>query len=189
MGMQKSPAQTKTQPDASTPSSSKHQPQGQKSSSAGFSCSFGVCFPRSSAQVSGYHADNVAPSILGGFVLIRSYEPLELMQLKFPQEKSLYFVLVNPEFEAPTKKMRAALPPEVSISNHVWNCSQAGALVASVLQGDLIGLGKALSSDKIVEPRRAPLIPGMDAVKKAAIESGGARSQATTPKIEGATTN
>ncbi|XP_057794215.1 homoserine kinase-like [Salvia miltiorrhiza] len=126
----------------------------------------------SEAKVSGYHADNVAPSILGGFVLIRSYEPLELMQLKFPQEKSLYFVLVNPEFEAPTKKMRAALPPEVSMSNHVWNCSQAGALVASVLQGDLIGLGKALSSDKIVEPRRAPLIPGMDAVKKAAIESG-----------------
>ncbi|XP_042051460.1 homoserine kinase-like [Salvia splendens] len=58
------------------------------------------------------------------------------------------------------------------MSNHIWNCSQAGALVASMLQGDLIGLGKALSSDKIVEPRRAPLIPGMEAVKKAAIEAG-----------------
>ncbi|KAL1551917.1 homoserine kinase [Salvia divinorum] len=126
----------------------------------------------SEAKVSGYHADNVAPSILGGFVLIRSYEPLELMQLKFPHEKSLYFVLVNPEFEAPTKKMRAALPSDVTMSNHIWNCSQAGALVASVLQGDLIGLGKALSSDKIVEPRRAPLIPGMEAVKKTAIEAG-----------------
>ena len=126
----------------------------------------------SEATVSGYHADNVAPAILGGFVLIRSYEPLEVMQLKFPQEKSVYFVLVNPEFEAPTKKMRAALPPDVTMSDHIWNCSQAGALVASVLQGDLIGLGKALSSDKIVEPRRAPLIPGMEAVKKAAIEAG-----------------
>lgn len=126
----------------------------------------------SEAKVSGYHADNVAPSILGGFILIRSYDPLELMQLQFPLEKSLYFVLVNPEFEAPTKKMRAALPPEITMSHHVWNCSQAGALVASVLQGDLIGLGKALSSDKIVEPRRAPLIPGMDAVKKAAILAG-----------------
>ncbi|XP_042066462.1 homoserine kinase-like [Salvia splendens] len=126
----------------------------------------------SEAKVSGYHADNVAPSILGGFVLIRSYEPLELMQLKFPHEKSLYFVLVNPEFEAPTKEMRAALRPEVSMSNHVWNCSQAGALVASVLQGDVVGLGKALSSDKIVEPSRAPLIPGMEAVKKAAIGAG-----------------
>ncbi|KAL0361284.1 UNVERIFIED_CONTAM: Homoserine kinase [Sesamum radiatum] len=126
----------------------------------------------SEAKVSGYHADNVAPSILGGFVLIRSYDPLELMQLKFPHEKNLFFVLVNPEFEAPTKKMRAALPPEITMSHHVWNSSQAGALVASVLQGDLNGLGKALSSDKIVEPRRAPLIPGMGAVKKAAIEAG-----------------
>ncbi|XP_031091122.1 homoserine kinase-like [Ipomoea triloba] len=126
----------------------------------------------SESKVSGYHADNVAPSIMGGFVLIRSYDPLELIQLKFPQEKSLFFVLVNPEFEAPTKKMRAALPAEIPMSSHVWNCSQAGALVASVLQGDLPGLGKALSSDKIVEPRRAPLIPGMEAVKKAAIQAG-----------------
>ncbi|GFP91193.1 homoserine kinase [Phtheirospermum japonicum] len=126
----------------------------------------------SESKVSGYHADNVAPSILGGFVLIRSYDPLELVQLKFPDEKKLFFVLVNPEFEAPTKKMRTALPPEVTMSHHVWNCSQAGALVASILQGDINGLGKALSSDKIVEPRRAPLIPGMEAVKKAAIKAG-----------------
>ncbi|KAK3021493.1 hypothetical protein RJ639_046404 [Escallonia herrerae] len=126
----------------------------------------------SESKVSGYHADNVAPAIMGGFVLIRSYDPLELMRLKFPSEKDLFFVLVNPEFEAPTKKMRAALPQEITMSHHVWNCSQAGALVASVLQGDLEGLGKALSSDKIVEPRRAPLIPGMEAVKKAAIGAG-----------------
>ncbi|WJX65150.1 homoserine kinase [Trifolium repens] len=127
---------------------------------------------KSEEKVSGYHADNVAPSIMGGFVLIRNYEPLELVRLKFPSEKDLYFVLVTPEFEAPTKKMRAALPLEIGMPHHVWNCSQAGALVAGVLQGDLLMLGKALSSDKIVEPKRAPLIPGMDAVKKAAIEAG-----------------
>ncbi|KAK7299785.1 hypothetical protein RJT34_10612 [Clitoria ternatea] len=127
---------------------------------------------KSEEKVSGYHADNVGPSIMGGFVLIRNYEPLELMELKFPSDKELYFVLVTPEFEAPTKKMRAALPAEIGMPHHVWNCSQAGALVASVLQGDLVSLGKALSSDKIVEPRRAPLIPGMEAVKRAAIHAG-----------------
>ncbi|CAH9092704.1 unnamed protein product [Cuscuta europaea] len=126
----------------------------------------------SESKVSGYHADNVAPSIMGGFVLIRSYEPLDLIRLKFPEDKSLFFVLVNPEFEAPTKKMRAALPQNITMADHIWNSSQAGALVASVLQGDVAGMGKALSSDKIVEPRRAPLIPGMEAVKKAAIEGG-----------------
>ncbi|KAI5432538.1 homoserine kinase [Lathyrus oleraceus] len=127
---------------------------------------------KSEATVSGYHADNVAPSIMGGFVLIRNYEPLELVRLKFPSEKELYFVLVTPEFEAPTKEMRAALPLEIGMPHHVWNCSQAGALVAGVLQGDLLMLGKALSSDTIVEPKRAALIPGMVAVKKAAIEAG-----------------
>ncbi|OAY59251.1 homoserine kinase [Manihot esculenta] len=126
----------------------------------------------SEAKVSGYHADNIAPAIMGGFVLIRSYDPLELMSLKFPEGKDLFFVLVSPDFEAPTKKMRAALPAEIGMPHHVWNCSQAGALVASVLQGDLVGLGQALSSDKIVEPKRAPLIPGMEEVKKAAIRAG-----------------
>ncbi|CAN4080928.1 unnamed protein product [Withania somnifera] len=126
----------------------------------------------SETKVSGYHADNIAPSIMGGFVLIRSYDPLELIPLFFPGEKDLFFVLVNPEFEAPTKKMRAALPPEVTMSHHIWNCSQAGALVAAILQGDSRGLGKALSSDKIVEPRRGPLIPGMEGVKKAALKAG-----------------
>ncbi|XP_050231669.1 homoserine kinase [Mercurialis annua] len=126
----------------------------------------------SEAKVSGYHADNIAPAIMGGFVLIRNYEPLDLMRLEFPEGKDLVFVLVSPDFEAPTKKMRAALPTEIGMPHHVWNCSQAGALVASVLQGDLVGLGKALSNDKIVEPKRAPLIPGMEAVKKAAIAAG-----------------
>lgn len=126
----------------------------------------------SEKKVSGYHADNIAPALMGGFVLIRSYNPLELLPLKFPEEKELFFVLVSPEFEAPTKKMRASLPTEIAMSDHIWNCSQAGALVASLLQGDLRGLGKALSSDKIVEPKRAPLIPGMEAVKVAALEAG-----------------
>lgn len=127
---------------------------------------------KSEEKVSGYHADNIAPALMGGFVLIQNYEPLDLLRLSFPLDKELLFVLVSPQFEAPTKKMRAALPAEIGMAHHVWNSSQAGALVAAVLQGDVARLGKALSSDKIVEPKRAPLIPGMQAVKKAAIEAG-----------------
>ena len=104
--------------------------------------------------------------------MIRSYEPLDLTRLNFLEKKQLLFVLVTPEFEAPTKKMRATLPAEVRMPHHIWNCSQAGALVAAVLKGDPVGLGKALSSDKIVEPKRTPLIPGMEAVKKVAVEAG-----------------
>lgn len=68
----------------------------------------------SEATVSGYHADNIAPSLMGGFVLVRSYTPLDLIPLAFPSEKDLYFVLVIPDFEAPTKEMRAALPTQVN---------------------------------------------------------------------------
>eukprot|EP00249_Psilotum_nudum_P012239 c23668_g1_i2 orf=658-2205(-) len=126
----------------------------------------------SEAAVSGYHADNVAPSLMGGFILVRSYNPLHLIPLPFPADKNLFFVLVNPAFEAPTKKMRAVLPKSISMNDHLYNCSQSAALVSAVLQGDLALLGTSLSSDCIVEPRRSPLIPGMTAVKEAALLCG-----------------
>lgn len=126
----------------------------------------------SEAKVSGYHADNVGPAIMGGFVLIRSYDPLEIIRLDFPAGRELFFVLVSPDFEAPTKKMRAALPTGVNMKDHIFNSSQAAALVAAVVQGDVKIIGAALSSDIIVEPKRAPLIPGMVGVKRAALEAG-----------------
>ncbi|KAG6530328.1 homoserine kinase-like [Zingiber officinale] len=126
----------------------------------------------SEKKVSGYHADNVGPSILGGFVLIRSYEPFEIIQLEFPHDRDLFFVLVSPDFEAPTKKMREALPANIPLKDHIWNSSQAAALVAAVVQGNVRVLGSAMAADAIVEPRRAPLIPGMVGVKKAAMEAG-----------------
>ncbi|BAT99308.1 hypothetical protein VIGAN_10071400 [Vigna angularis var. angularis] len=121
---------------------------------------------KSEEKVSGYHADDVTPSIMGRFVLIQSYEPLQLIELKFPTKKELYFVLVSPKFEAPTKKMHTTHPGEIGMAHHVWNCSQVGALVATVLKGDMVGLGKAWSSNKIVEPRRGPLIPGMRLLRR-----------------------
>ncbi|KAJ6829302.1 putative homoserine kinase [Iris pallida] len=126
----------------------------------------------SEKKVSGYHADNIAPAILGGFVLVQSYSPLKLLDLRFPDDRDLFFVLVSPEFEAPTKKMREALPAEVPMKDHVFNSSQAAALVAAVVRGDVRELGLAMGSDRIVEPRRVGLIPGMVEVKRAAAEAG-----------------
>jgi homoserine kinase len=101
----------------------------------------------SEATVSGYHADNVAPSLMGGFILVRSYTPLHLIPLAFPEDKPLVFVLVIPEFEAPTKEMRAVLPKEITMKKHIANCSQASALVTAILQGDSHLLGAALCKD------------------------------------------
>ncbi|MCO5552685.1 hypothetical protein L7F22_006202 [Adiantum nelumboides] len=126
----------------------------------------------SEAAVSGYHADNVAPCLMGGFVLVHSYEPLHLIPIPFPPHLDLFFVLVTPQFEAPTKKMRAVLPTHISMRDHISNCSQASSLVCAVLCGNISLLGKSLSSDTIVEPKRSPLIPGMLEVKEAALQAG-----------------
>ncbi|CAI5522172.1 unnamed protein product [Closterium sp. Naga37s-1] len=127
---------------------------------------------QSEAAVSGYHADNVAPALMGGFVLVRSYRPLHLIPLAFGEGKKLFFVVVTPAFEAPTKEMRAALPKEITMASHVANSSQAAALIHAIHTGDARLLGAALASDTIVEPRRSPLIPGMSAVKVAAKAAG-----------------
>lgn len=126
----------------------------------------------SEATVSGFHADNIAPAVLGGFVLVRSCKPLDLQALTFGGQKDLFFVLVNPKFEAPTSEMRAVLPKEVSMDKVVNNCSMGATLVAGILEGDAALVGRALDSDWIIEPVRGPLIPGFRAVKEAAKGAG-----------------
>lgn len=129
----------------------------------------------SEAAVSGYHADNIAPALMGGFVLISAYKPaLALSPLAYGgAAEGLWFALVTPEFEAPTRAMRAALPTAVPMAVHVANAAQGAALVAAVLRGDAGALGAALGGgDTIVEPARGPLIPGFAAVKAAAGAAG-----------------
>ena len=128
----------------------------------------------SEATVSGYHADNIAPAIMGGFVLVRSYSPeLQLMPLRYGGDpKALWFCLVTPVFEAPTREMRAALPKDISMKVHVANAAAAAGLVAGILGGDAALLGAGLHSDTIVEPARGPLIPAFFAVKAAAMAAG-----------------
>jgi len=127
----------------------------------------------SEATVSGYHADNIAPAIMGGFVLVRSYAPLTLLPLAYGSDAGeLWFVLVTPVFEAPTREMRAALPKIISMPLHVANAAAGAGLVAGILTGDAAMLGKALGDDTIVETARGPLIPGFMAVKQAAMQAG-----------------
>eukprot|EP00889_Picochlorum_renovo_P006752 jgi/Picre1/33782/NNA_001261.t1 len=88
----------------------------------------------SESTVSGFHADNIAPAVLGGFVLVRSCDPLDLQALTYGSD-DLFFVLVNPKFEAPTAEMRAVLPKEVPMASVVNNSSMGATLVAGILEG------------------------------------------------------
>lgn len=124
----------------------------------------------SEAAVSGYHADNIAPALLGGFILVRSCDPLDLQRLEF--DGDLWFVIVNPLFEAPTAQMRAVLPQEIPMKSFIHNCAMGASLVAGIVTADAELLGRALDSDVVVEPVRGPLIPGFLAVKEAARNAG-----------------
>jgi len=119
--------------------------------------------------VSGWHADNVAPSLLGGFALIQSYEPLNI--IKLPALEKAFVSIATPAFELPTKKAREVLPKQIELKTAVKQWGNVASLVAAIYKKDLKLFGKAID-DKIVETARAPLIPGFFEVKKSALNAG-----------------
>lgn len=121
------------------------------------------------AAVAGRHADNVAPALLGGVVLVRSVDPLDLVRLPYP--KGLRVVLVQPEQRLPTAQARAVLPNVVDRAVAVSQSANVAAMVAALTSGDLDLLRRALD-DRIAEPARAPLLPGFREAKGAALEAG-----------------
>ncbi|MFQ5729379.1 MAG: homoserine kinase, partial [Waddliaceae bacterium] len=115
------------------------------------------------------HADNVAPALLGGFVLIRSYDPLEVVEI--PVNLSLHSAVLHPHIEILTKEARDILPGNVPLQDLVAQTGNASALIAALIRGDAPLLEHALH-DAIIEKVRGKLIPGFDKIKKAATETG-----------------
>ncbi len=121
------------------------------------------------AVVSGRHADNVAPSLLGGLVLVRSIDPLDVVRL--PIAEFLRIVVVTPKFELATRDARNALPQSVALEHMVTFGANLAGLVSACFSGDLDLLGRCLV-DPIVTPARAALIPGATQVMQAALDAG-----------------
>ncbi|NTV92866.1 MAG: homoserine kinase [Chlorobiaceae bacterium] len=115
------------------------------------------------------HADNAAPAILGNFVLIRSYSPLDLITIPSPEH--LFCTLVHPHTELKTSFARSVLPRSIPLKTATQQWGNVGALIAGLLKSDYDLIGRALV-DVVAEPKRAPLIPGFLDVKHAAIDSG-----------------
>jgi homoserine kinase len=120
-------------------------------------------------SVSGRHADNIAPSLLGGIVLIRSLEPLDLVELPVPDE--LWVVVARPDQRMRTAEARAVLPTEISRAVALHQAAQVGAIIAALAMGDYALLGRAID-DRIAEPARAGLLPGFREAKQAALAAG-----------------
>jgi homoserine kinase len=115
------------------------------------------------------HADNVAPALFGGFVLIRSYDPLDIVRLPVP--RGLAVATVHPHTEIKTEDARRILKKELRLSDAVRQWGNLAALVAALYSEDLELLSRSLQ-DVVAEPRRALLIPGFAVVKQAALDSG-----------------
>lgn len=117
------------------------------------------------------HADNVAPSLLGGAVLIHGPKMDPPACVPLPLPATLRIVLAVPELELNTAAARAALPREIPLGTAVEAWARVAGLVASCYRNDLALLGRCLRDD-IVEPVRGALIPGFTEVRDAALAAG-----------------
>ena len=115
------------------------------------------------------HADNVAPCLYGGFTIVRSYDPLDVVQISVPDK--LICVAVCPDYHIRTEDARQALPEMIPLTKAVRQWGNAAALVAGLCQRDYNLIGRAIE-DFIAEPVRGPLIPAFAEVKAAAVDAG-----------------
>jgi homoserine kinase len=120
-------------------------------------------------KVSGRHADNIAPSLLGGIVLIRALDPPDVVQLPVPPE--LCVVLIRPNQRLRTIEARAILPADIPRAIALHQAAQVGAIIAALACADYALLGRAID-DRIAEPARAGLLPGFREAKAAALRAG-----------------
>jgi len=115
------------------------------------------------------HGDNIAPAMYGGFVLVRVPNPPDVIRLPVPA--GLTAVVVHPDLEIETAQARALLGTTVPLADAVRQWANLGALVDALHRGNLDQLARSLE-DTIAEPRRAPLVPGLAAIKQAAVDAG-----------------
>jgi homoserine kinase len=115
------------------------------------------------------HADNVAPAICGGLVLVRHPNPPDVVRLPVPP--GLTAVVIHPDLEIETARARALLGETVPLADAVRQWANLGALVHGLHRGDFALIGRALE-DTIAEPRRASLLPGLAEIKREAMRAG-----------------
>ena len=115
------------------------------------------------------HADNVAPSICGGFTLVRSYEPLDVIKIESPEE--LWATVIHPQLEVKTRDARRVLKGGIDLSKAITQWGNVGGLIAGLYSKDYDLIGRSLV-DVVIEPIRSILIPGYEKVKKATLEAG-----------------
>ncbi len=117
----------------------------------------------------GYHADNAAPAVMGGIVLIRGYEPLDVIKLPVPG--NFYCSVIHPKLVVSTKEARSILPKQIPLHDAIAQWGNVGGLVAGLCTGDIALVGRAMK-DAVAEPYRKAFIPGFDELREKILETG-----------------
>ena len=118
------------------------------------------------------HYDNVSGSLLGGFIIVRTYPKLEFIKIDPP--KDLFLVIAVPLIKVPKRKTavaRSVLPKRVPLGSVVHNISNASTIVAGFILNDVCMMAKGIN-DVIIEPARKHLIPGFETVTESALQAG-----------------
>lgn len=115
------------------------------------------------------HADNIAPSMMGGITLVRSLNSDDIRSIPVPSK--LRLVLIHPHVEVKTSDARKVLPREIPLTTAIRQWSNTAAFVAGCHAQDLPLIGRAME-DLVAEPARQSLIPCYAEVKRMALESG-----------------
>ena len=115
------------------------------------------------------HADNLAPALYGGFTLVKSLNPLEILEI--PSPKNLYATIIHPQIEIKTSESRAVLPQKINLQDAVTQWANFGSLIHSLHTDDYELIRRSLQ-DVIIEPHRSKLIPDFQQIKTSAVNAG-----------------
>lgn len=128
------------------------------------------------------HADNVAPCLLGGFTVVRSYEPLDV--IKLPRIPELYVAIVHPQLEVRTSDSKKMLKKELDMKVATKQWGNVAGMITALLSDDFALLGRSME-DHVAVPVRSMMIPGYDEIIAIAKKSGaiGASISGSGPSI------
>jgi homoserine kinase len=115
------------------------------------------------------HADNVSACLFGGFVVVRSVNPLDVVSIDIPD--NLFCTIIYPHIEINTADTRRILKKQILLSDAVKQWGNIAGLVAGLMKNDYELIGRSLH-DEIIEPVRSVLIPGFDDIKKESLKAG-----------------
>jgi len=115
------------------------------------------------------HADNIAPALFGGFTLVKSVNPLEILQI--PSPDNLYVTIIHPQIEIKTAISRAILPKNVPLKAAINQWANVGSFIHSLHTSDYPLMQRSLH-DVIIEPHRSKLIPHYNEVKQQTLKVG-----------------